>query len=530
MHLQQRLEIEVDLVADRIHSVSLFCDTQKVAQPEAPQESAGRALLELAESFPDTIVCWFDRRVSAQLSRRETWTQLLRHPLEIRFYPGPADDAWRMASMGFAGHYSALLMPMGNQCITPAVLISPLAGVCQAEILASFSACEKSGRLSHILSDIGRLSMSHAICAYADSRLLDGNATDAEVRSLVDSRWCEISKLVVSQFGRRKLLPWLLGLLLAKKQFPLFSALLALRKRPELVVDEERLLQLRLNLPDVEVTEHVEVVIPTLERPDHLLRILDDLANQDTLPVCIHVVAQGEGSVPPVIAERKWPFEVSVYQVPWVGVCRARNLGIRKTTAKWVLLADDDVRLPTNYVTQMLSLAIRFKVEAVNAIPDDTQIVGISPDARVWAWRHFLSGFALCTRDVLLTTGGFQERMEGIIFEDFELGVRIRQTGTHTMVTRELAVINEAAPTGGFRSDKIVRNGPVDQPGLVIYSSLLPFMTKAMRLGYRIQHSLAILRSRRWWQWPGQIVKLKAAWRNTDRWYRTRDVTGQSDK
>ncbi len=530
MHLQQRLEIEMDLVADRIHSVSLFCDTQMIAQPEVPQESAGSALLKLAKSFPDTIVCWFDRRVSTKLSHRETWTQLLRHPLEIRFYPGPPDDAWRLASLGFAGHYSAMLMPMRDQCATPAVLVSPLAGVCQAEILASFDACEKSGRLSHILSDIGRLSMSHAICAYADSRLLDKNTTDAEVRGLVDSRWCEISKLVVSQFGRRRLLPWLLGLLLAKRRFPLFSALVALRKRPELVVDEKRLLRLRLNLPDVEVAEQVEVVIPTLERPNHLLRILDDLANQETLPVCIHVVAQGDGSVPPEIAERKWPFEVFIYQVPWVGVCRARNLGIRKTIAKWVLLTDDDVRLPTNYVTQMLSLAIRFKVEAVNAIPDETQILGTSPDTKVWAWRHFLSGFALCTRNVLLTAGGFQERMEGVIYEDFELGVRIRLAGTHIMVTRELAVINEAAPTGGFRSDKIVKTGSVDQPGLVIYSSLLPFMTKAMRLGYRIQYSLAILRLRRWWQWPGQIVKLKATWRNADRWYRTRDVTSQSDK
>ncbi len=427
--------------------------------------------------------------------------------------------------MGFAGHYSALLMPMRNRRVIPSLLISPLAGVCQAEILASFDAREEGQQLTHLLSDIGSLSMSYAICAYADSRLLGENASETVVRGLVDSRWSEIPDLVVSQFGRRSLLPWLLGTLLAKRRLPLFSALSALRRRPELVVDGQRLMQLRSDLSEADAVETAEVVIPTLERPEHLLRVLNDLANQDTLPVHIHVVAQGEGSVPSEIADSKWPFEVSVYQVSWVGACRARNMGIRKTATKWVFLVDDDVRLPADYVGQMLSIATRFDVEAVNAIPHDTQIVGTSADLKTWAWRHFLSGFALCTRRVLLTSGGFQERMDGIIFEDYELGVRIRQAGTHTMVTRELAVINEGAPSGGFRSDKISSKGPIDQPAIAIYFSLLPYMTEAMKLGYRLQYSLAVLRLNPWWQWPGQIARLNTDWRNASRWYRLHSTT-----
>ncbi len=46
VHLQKRLEIELDSAADRICSVRLYLQAQLIAQPEVPKEGAAKAFFK----------------------------------------------------------------------------------------------------------------------------------------------------------------------------------------------------------------------------------------------------------------------------------------------------------------------------------------------------------------------------------------------------------------------------------------------------------------------------------------------------
>jgi hypothetical protein len=518
---RRRLEVEVDADRDRAIAMRLYTDAGGAVELPIGQEPPSVLLLAAAKAHPDAALCWFDSGLGERCSPPSSWPGLLRHRLEMRFFPGPPGDGSRLATLAVAASYSPFLMPARNPDVTPSWLVSPISGVCDAGLLACFELTGDRWSLRQLLSAVARESMLVGGCAYADARLLrDGSAAPPPM----DAPWREVAGLVAQHGGPKAPLLWVLGVSLMRRGFPLLSALAAMGQRGKLAMDRQRLATLRPPHPRPPATTRVDAVIPTLHRPDHLRRILEDLSAQSHLPTRVQVVAQGADSVPRDLEQRPWRFALNVEKVAWIGACRARNAGIADAESEWVLLVDDDVRLPPDYIERMLSLAMAYCVDAVNAIPFKTQVLGIDAAATEWTWSNFLSGFALCRRDKLLASGGFQPLMEGIIFEDYELGVRLRRTGTHVIVTRSIEVENLGAPTGGFRSPEIAEVRPRGRelpPGLAVFFSLYDQLPRAMRLGFMLYYPRAMLRSQPWWRWPSTLLRLRADWRATRRWFMT---------
>ncbi len=89
--------------------------------------------------------------------------------------------------------------------------------------------------------------------------------------------------------------------------------------------------------------------------------------------------------------------------------CRARNLGLATLSGEWVLLLDDDVRLPRNLLAKMVAEIRRYGAAAVNVralAPDEV------PRFQPWSARPSAgvgSGRALIEQDALTRVGGFDE-------------------------------------------------------------------------------------------------------------------------
>ena len=97
-------------------------------------------------------------------------------------------------------------------------------------------------------------------------------------------------------------------------------------------------------------------MVPTRNRPDSLARLLRALARQDLPPDQVIVVDAGD---PPLESGRLraevGPLAIT-HVVAATGVCAQRNLGVRLARHRHVLLCDDDIEPPPDYLRKLAEL------------------------------------------------------------------------------------------------------------------------------------------------------------------------------
>lgn len=97
----------------------------------------------------------------------------------------------------------------------------------------------------------------------------------------------------------------------------------------------------------------ISVVIPTRNRRDRLLAVLDSLSCSTVPFLEVIVVDASEVPFVPQSVASRYPALHITCIVSEGSVCIQRNKGIRAAMAPWILLCDDDVELPANYVQQL---------------------------------------------------------------------------------------------------------------------------------------------------------------------------------
>jgi glycosyltransferase involved in cell wall biosynthesis len=90
-------------------------------------------------------------------------------------------------------------------------------------------------------------------------------------------------------------------------------------------------------------TPRVSVVIPTLDRPDHLTRAIDSALGQTTADIELIVVDDGSPEPASVVADRAADSRIRVLRhESRRGAGAARNTGIRAARGEFIALLDDD--------------------------------------------------------------------------------------------------------------------------------------------------------------------------------------------
>jgi glycosyltransferase involved in cell wall biosynthesis len=94
----------------------------------------------------------------------------------------------------------------------------------------------------------------------------------------------------------------------------------------------------------------ISVVIPTYNRPFHLNRVLQSLKDQTFQPSEVIIV---DASPNPVEIQNSFEFPlIIIASLP--SVCKQRNLGIRQAVFDWILLCDDDLEFPADYLMKLI--------------------------------------------------------------------------------------------------------------------------------------------------------------------------------
>ncbi|HXO75213.1 MAG TPA: glycosyltransferase family A protein, partial [Puia sp.] len=97
----------------------------------------------------------------------------------------------------------------------------------------------------------------------------------------------------------------------------------------------------------------ISVVIPTCDRKQRLLSLLDDL-NSSSWPLSeVIVVDSGADRITTSELNRFQQLNI-VYTTAARSVCIQRNTGIKKAKSPWILLCDDDIEVPVDYIEKLV--------------------------------------------------------------------------------------------------------------------------------------------------------------------------------
>ena len=98
----------------------------------------------------------------------------------------------------------------------------------------------------------------------------------------------------------------------------------------------------------------VSVVIPTCNRKTRLLALLDNL-NQSTIPIEeVIIVDSGEDMITTEECSAFTNLKIETISSQ-KSVCIQRNLGIQKARSAWILLCDDDIEVPPDYLEKLVT-------------------------------------------------------------------------------------------------------------------------------------------------------------------------------
>ncbi len=198
----------------------------------------------------------------------------------------------------------------------------------------------------------------------------------------------------------------------------------------------------------------VSIVIPTYNRLPRLRQVLSAVERQQYPLDAVEVVVVSDGSTDGTheyLASLQTPLKLRFVPQANAGPAAARNTGIRSARGEYILFIDDDV-VPT---PQMLAEHMKLHTGQDNLVVLGPMLN--PPDFKLSPWvsweqamlekqyhamhggtwqataRQFYTGNTSLRRQVLLDTGGFDERFRRA--EDIELAYRLEQHGVEFCFT-----------------------------------------------------------------------------------------------
>lgn len=223
----------------------------------------------------------------------------------------------------------------------------------------------------------------------------------------------------------------------------------------------------------------VSLIVPTYQRRDAVLRLLESLRTQTLPPDAFEVVVAVDGSTDGTVEGVRGfaaPYAVKLLEGPNRGRAGACNAGIRAAAGRIVVLLDDDMEATPGLLA---AHARAHEGEGRRAVVGAAPIVAAHdspPFVRYMAdgfrarmerigrpgyrlgFRDTYTGNFSAPRDVLLAVGGFDEAFRIYGHEDYELALRLMAAGVELAFSADACARQHYDKTfAAFARDGIAR-------------------------------------------------------------------------
>ena len=250
-------------------------------------------------------------------------------------------------------------------------------------------------------------------------------------------------------FRWNKSLPLFISLMEGQEPISNLNMSEDLRKQTRLIQEEY---SNSINSINDKVEKIFSIIIPTYNRAAVLEKCLNALSNQNFAPDLFEVIVCDDGSSDntcELIKKIKVPYQLIYLKQENKGPAAARNLGIRKSTGKYLLILNDDSILnfdamkihndiQTKHTGEKISVLGAFKL-----LPEYTQSLlsyFVNTTDSLFNYPKMTSGllynyehFYTCNISILkkaaVSAGLFNETFNGPAAEDIEFGYRLEQEG-----------------------------------------------------------------------------------------------------
>ncbi|MAW96676.1 MULTISPECIES: glycosyltransferase family 2 protein [unclassified Leeuwenhoekiella] len=467
------------------HTGSKPVAVSKDGQPlefQFQNQAVSAACFLLAEKFPDESLIWFHEDVEHNLNLE--FIQNLSSKLEMLSYAAKQPLAIAEV-MGFVDQ--SVFFRIQPDVKYPTWLMSSAVGSVSCKALLHFKKdIPAYPNFDLFLCVLAKTGMLKGLRVYSEPRLIRNSAENAvSFTKNLNTTYTIIAALM----GAKWLLLFELQRLLYQKKQNILRLLKSFQIRrinsaaiPELTIDTSELDEVKNEL-------NFDVVIPTLGRKQALKQTLDDLSSQILVPQCVILIEQNPEvnavSELDYLQTESWPFEVKHTFTHQTGACNARNLALDQVEADWVFLADDDLRIPKDFLKQAQAFIQAEKPQAftVSCLQDGE----IEPEKTVIQWPAFGSGCSFVKASTVKTIR-FDLALEHGFGEDADFGMQLRKAGVDILYNPFLKLIHLKAPSGGFRKpiekpwDK---ENPAPKPAPTVLASIIKHATPAQILGYK---------------------------------------------
>lgn len=332
----------------KVTSVETLCESFK---PLFRSEIICDVLFELAQNHPDQLIIWCHDDCKNLLDVASIQDIFTHNNMLASYNP---TSNFLPESIGYVEESS--FIKVNKSVRFPTWRMSSLVGGIHASTLNLKSVKKlRSISFDYFLNSVAKLGMPNGLRCYSDPRFLNGKAS-VVTRS---ASTAQLFEFVGQHYKKSWVFLMLLNFILYQKKYPIWSAIRSLfyaRRRLSFIELSTIPIQGHTEMP---LEKTIDVLIPTIGRESYLLDFLNDLKSQTLLPKRIIIVEQnpleGSESALEYLYDRQWPFAIKHIFIHQSGVCNARNLALRELKNDWVFLADDDIRIESDFLERAMN-------------------------------------------------------------------------------------------------------------------------------------------------------------------------------
>lgn len=487
-------------------------------EEQHPERGVIACFNHLLREHPRHLAIWYQHPLREHLASLDSTPSLLNSSSELLHVGLSTWSPDTFSDLQLVDFTSPYVLPCAAEKRRMTWLASSTVGVAHVDTLLALGGLdERFDTLDAALLDLALRSMPKGLLPYHEPRLLaHSDITGHAQLTPITLPSVDLYRLVVKNFTTRLTRSLQVGRLRYGRWRP-EEVRLYRRAKMEMGVSqpvEQPLMLQETNLNSDESLPGVDVVIPTLDRLEPLLNLLEDLGQQDHCPQRVIVVEQLPNGASSILScqlqQRRFPFELIHLQRQHLGACGSRNEGIGYVRAPYTAILDDDIRLSPGFLRHLVTVAETYAAGAVvgGLYQKGESIEKLPGRFCPIPWPTLGTGSVVVRTAALRSVGGLDERLEGGYGEDYELGLRLQLAGHAVLYSAALPALHLKAPRGGFRAlaersalmpwlrkRLVLQRAFEPKPSPSVLYPKLRWLTPTMRFAYQMHYFFHQIRS-----------------------------------
>lgn len=401
----------------------------------------------LAQQYQEELIIWVENEFVRDLNTAE-FKKIFHHKLIMASYP--IRSQFLPDLIGYIDQ-SPFIQTNSKVTYPTWRMSTDVGGIMGGTAMAFKDRLKKLDDFGYLINSIGKLGQQNSLFCYSSPLLIKNRSITVKKDNDINSR--ALFKFVYQFYKVEWVFVLFFCLIKYHGKIPVLSFVLSFFSE-KYFNGEVDLGKIIVESNKVNITEEytLDIIIPTLNRPEYLKQVLLDLKGQSLKPRRVIIVEQNPDpnskSELVVILNMDWPFEIIHKFVHKTGACFARNLALREVRSKWIFFADDDIRIPNNTLKAAMAEIQRLGSHVLNlncVQPNNKTLFH-----KIKQWGAFGSGTAIVSSEYALQCR-FSEVYEFGFGEDTDFGIQLRSKGADVIYHPEIMITHLKAHRGGFR-------------------------------------------------------------------------------